>query len=171
MDRDGGPVIRELEPRDSVEAITGLLHRAYARNAKAGLFFVATHQSPEVTRKRLAEGWALVAEQEGDIVATIVLRCPRPVPYGEYAPAWPIGSLAQFAVDPRHVGTGLGRRLLERVELEARARGARELCLDTAQPASGLIVYYEALGYRIVARADWRPEVNYESWIMAKALQ
>jgi predicted N-acetyltransferase YhbS len=164
-------IIRELEPRDSVEAITALLHRAYARNAAAGLAFGATHQAPEVTRQRLSQGWALVAERDRAIVGTIVLYCPQKVPYGEYEPGWPLASFGQFAVDPELPGEGLGRKLLGRVEAEARARGAQELCLDTAQPARGLIAYYERLGYRIVARADWRPEVNYESWIMAKPLR
>jgi hypothetical protein len=44
------------------------------------------------------------------------------------------------------------------------------MMLDTAEPASGLIALYESWGYRIVGRADWRPNTNYESVLMSCAL-
>ncbi len=56
------------------------------------------------------------------------------------------------------------------VEEEARRLGAKEKCLDTAQEADHLVTYYQRLGYEIRAEADWRPTVNYKSWVMVKEL-
>jgi hypothetical protein len=42
--------------------------------------------------------------------------------------------------------------------------------LDTAAPAAHLIAWYERNGYRRVGRADWRPDVNYESVILSRRL-
>ena len=58
-------MIRELAPLDDVELLTEMLHRAYAPLAALGLRYSATHQSPEVTRRRLDKGYSLVAEVEG----------------------------------------------------------------------------------------------------------
>jgi ribosomal protein S18 acetylase RimI-like enzyme len=42
---------------------------------------------------------------------------------------------------------GIGRALMQRVEVEARARGLRLLFLDTSQGRGGATAFYEALGY------------------------
>lgn len=162
--------VRPLEPHDSVEEITDLLYRSYLRSAQAGLRFLATHQDSSVTRERLDRGRSFVAELDGRIVGVVTLHVRGEKPYGDYDPGYPIASFGQFAVDPACQGQGIGDLLLERVEEEARQAGVGELALDTAQPAAGLIAYYEARGFRIVGRADWRPGTNYESVIMAKGL-
>ena len=153
-----------------MEEIRDLLHRAYARNAAAGLRFVATHQTPAVTAERLAEGPSFLAEFEGKIVGTITVRLHIERPYGDYDPGAPLASFGQFAVDPLCRGRGLGDILLGEAQRTAKEIGCAELALDTAQPATSLIAYYEARGFRIVGRADWRPTTNYESWIMSKRL-
>lgn len=162
--------VRTLLPTDRVDAITDLLHRAYARNAAAGLRFVATHQESAVTAERLAQGYSFIAEIDEEIVGTITVRAPEKTPYGEYDPPFPIAAFGQFAVDPDRKGLGIGDALLTNAEGVALEAGCQELTLDTAQPAAELIAYYERRGFRIVGRADWRPETNYESWIMGKRL-
>ncbi len=162
--------IRRLDTNDCVEALTVLIHRAYKKNADLGFHFVATHQSSEVTRERLNSGIAFVAEQDGQIVGTITLEFPIEIPHGEYVTDRPLALFGQFAVEPGLQSQGLGRRLIETVEAEARRIGAKEICLDTAQAADHLVGYYQKLGYEIRAEADWRPEVNYKSWVMVKDL-
>ena len=134
------------------------------------IHFVASHQNTEVTRERLANGPSFIAEMEGKIVGTITLTFPIEVPHAEYVTDRLLASFGQFAVEPTLQKAGLGRRLIETVEEEAMRLGAEEICLDTAQPAAHLIAYYERLGYEIRAEADWRPEVNYKSWVMVKNL-
>lgn len=162
--------VRPLELTDSVEEITDLLHRSYLRNAQAGLRFLATHQDSSVTQERLAAGPSFVAELDGKIVGVVTLRFDIERPYGDYDPSHPIASFGQFGVDPECRGLRIGDLLLEQVERAAREAGCQELTLDTAQPATDLIVYYQRRGFMIVGQADWRPTTNYESWIMVKKL-
>jgi len=65
--------IRPYRQEDALPPITALLHAAYARLAEMGLRYTATHQSDEVTLKRLLRGFPFVAEIDGEIVATVTL--------------------------------------------------------------------------------------------------
>ncbi len=71
----------------------------------------------------------------GEVVACVSIR--------------PLGGgcvkLRQMAVEPRCQGTGLGRRLLERVERVLSRDGVREIELHARDGATG---FYERLGYR-----------------------
>ncbi|HEY4231543.1 MAG TPA: GNAT family N-acetyltransferase [Thermoanaerobaculia bacterium] len=61
------------------------------------------------------------------------------------APISPIEArIRQMAVSPAHQGKGLGRRLLDEVESDLRARGFRRLQLSARSTAVG---FYEKLGY------------------------
>jgi GNAT superfamily N-acetyltransferase len=53
--------IRRLRPSDSIADLTTLLHRAYAKQTALGLHALASHQSAEVTRKRVSKGECFVA--------------------------------------------------------------------------------------------------------------
>lgn len=77
-------------------------------------------------------------------------------------------TLSQLAVAPELKGRGLGRALHDAAVQFALQNGAETMMLDTAEPAKGLIGLYESWGYRIVGRADWRPETNYESVLMSR---
>lgn len=165
----GAVIIRPLSESDDIDEITELLHRAYRRNAEQNLHFVATHQDSDTTRERLARGKAFIAEHEGKIVGTITVSWLNE-PLGEFKPDLPTVTFNQFAVEPTLQGAKIGDRLLQQVEEEARAMGAKQICCDTAQPATGLVRYYEAHGYEIVGEVDWRPHVNYLSYVLVKAL-
>ena len=45
------------------------------------------------------------------------------------------------------------------------------MALDTAAPAEALIAMYRAWGYETVGEVDWRPQTNYLSVVMRKALR
>lgn len=162
-------IIRPLLDSDDVDAITELLHRAYRRNAEQNLHFVATHQDSTVTKERLARGVSFVAECNGRIVGTITVSWVTE-PMGEFQTNVPTVSFNQFAVDPTMQGARIGEQLLHQVEEQAKTMGAEQICCDTAQPATGLIRYYQAHGYQIVGEVDWRPHVNYLSYVLAKPL-
>lgn len=163
--------IRLLQTDDSVSELTRLLHRAYRRLAEMGLHYVATHQSEDITRRRLAGGECYVAlDDRNAIVGTILFKdasATRGCPYYE-RPG--VASFHQFAVDPQRQGEGIGDALLKRVESRARETKAAEITLDTADSAHQLIAFYEKRGYRVVARADWE-ETNYQSVVMAKRIK
>ncbi|MBC8134880.1 MAG: hypothetical protein H8F28_03220 [Fibrella sp.] len=64
--------------RDDLEAITRLLHRAYAPLKEQGMWFVASVQDVEATRSRLASGFAFVAVDDttGSVLGTITVYSP-----------------------------------------------------------------------------------------------
>jgi ribosomal protein S18 acetylase RimI-like enzyme len=160
---------RTWQPTDSLPAITALLHAAYAPLARQGMRFHASHQGDDVTLERLSSGHPLVALLEGEIVATITRYGPdaaSPCAWFRHAD---VHSLGQFAVRPDLQGLGLGRRMYDLAESEAREHGCRRLALDTAEPATQLIAWYERLGFRIVDHAQW-DVTNYRSVVMIKEL-
>lgn len=83
----------------------------------------------------LAEGEPLmiVAEQDGDIVGGVLGRV-----HDGSAGVHIVG----FAESVR--GTGLARRVMQTIEVEAMALGARQITLGSVRAARG---FYEALGY------------------------
>lgn len=65
------PYIRLFEPSDSIEAITLLLHRAYAPLGGMDLNYTAVDQSPNVTANRIRRGTCCVATDDSNFVGTI----------------------------------------------------------------------------------------------------
>jgi GNAT superfamily N-acetyltransferase len=163
------PTIRTLDAADDLEALTRLLHRAYADLAARGLRYTATYQDVAITRRRIAGGEALVAEMDGVIVGTVTWYPPGSSDDGWYAQPG-VAAFGQFGVEPHLRGTGIGRALIAEVERRARAAGAHELACDTAQPATDLIAMYERWGFRVVGTTDYRPTTNYLSVVLSKTL-
>src|SRR5688572_32268503 len=92
--------VGRLGPDDSLQELTDLLHRAYARLADMGLRFVATHQSVDVTRKRAAEGECYVGTAGGRMVATVTFRPAKSTFGSPWLDRPDVCSFQQFAVDP-----------------------------------------------------------------------
>jgi GNAT superfamily N-acetyltransferase len=162
--------IRLIEDSDSRDEITAMLHRAYQEHAEAGQHFMASHQSADVTERRIQAGETYVLLEDSQILGVVTLKWRETEFYGEYKTVRKSASFGQFAVDTSHRRRGLGQLLLEHIEARAKECGCEELLLDTSQAATGLIAYYQKRGFRIVAEADWRPDVNYKSFILAKSL-
>ncbi len=162
--------VRLLAEGDSLEALTALLHRAYAELGAMGFRYKAVEQSVDVTRDRISQGECYVAVSERDIVGTAVLLPPswRPAHCEWYARA-DVAVLSQFAVEPRLQRRGLGSWLIAYVEKRAAALGAAELAADTAEDATYLVGLYERRGYRRVGTAQWG-HTNYRSILLSKRL-
>ena len=161
--------IRSLQPTDSLEELTSLLHGAYGRLARMGLRYMATNQTEVVTRERIAEGTCLIAVLGTKICGTILFRRPEQTGGCNWYDRPDVASLGQFAVDPSIQARGLGLRLLKTVEGMAAAGGASEIALDTAEPATHLVDWYSRLDYRFVEYAQWS-HTNYRSVILSKTL-
>lgn len=164
--------IRSLAARDSLEALTQLLHRAYAPQAEQGRNYPAATQSVAQTQQRLAEGQCFVAERQGRIVGTVTVCGPhelRTASSGAGMPAFRDRDTAHFhqlAVAPEFQRQGVGRRLVAACEQWARQHGYRRLALDTAEPATAL---YRSLGYVDVARVQHEGR-SFRSVVMEKPL-
>jgi len=161
--------IRPLLPSDPIPELTALLHRAYARLAAMGLRYMATHQSDEVTRDRAASGECHVALLGGAIVGTILFRTAARTSGSPWLDREEVASLGQFAVSPDIQAQGLGARLMAVAERRAAETGAREIALDTAEPAAHLVAWYARRGYRPIEHAQWA-HTNYRSVIMSRAV-
>ena len=167
--------LRPLAATDSLEALTALLHRAYARLAAMGLNFTAVDQSVETTQRRVESGQCFVAEAAGDIVGTVTV-CeaydPNREPWARATPWFyrrDVAHLHQLAVDPGAQGQGLGARLVAACEAWAQERGRSAVALDTAVPAAHLRQRYARLGYTDVDEVQW-PGKRYRTVVMRKAL-
>lgn len=160
--------IRLLQPTDSLEELTALLHRAYKRLADMGFNYTATNQSVEKTRERVEDNECFVAIAEGRIVGTGLL-----IPHQLDTPDWanqPGRCYAgQLAVDPDYRHKGLGAALMGRIVDRARELGFKEIGGDTSEGADYLIKFYTGLGWKIVGHQQW-PGKTYRSVILAKQL-
>jgi GNAT superfamily N-acetyltransferase len=161
--------IRDIEPGDSLEELTELLHRAYAQLGELGLNYTAVDQSSTTTLERINAGRCFVAALNGCVVGTIVVEPTVEDPACPYFAKRGVASAHQFAVSPQHQRTGIGARLLEHAESWARDHGYSELALDTAEPAHHLIELYSRHGYKHVGWVQWKGK-RYRSIIMAKEL-
>jgi GNAT superfamily N-acetyltransferase/ketosteroid isomerase-like protein len=168
--------IRPLDAtRDAMDAITSLLHRAYASLAAMGLNYTAVDQSEQTTAKRFAGGQGFVAEQDGTIVGTVVVRGALDADAHPDARvcAWylrrDLAHLHQLGVEPALQGQGVGTALIAACEQWARDRGFNAIALDTAMPATHLRQRYAALGYAEVGDVQWSGK-RYRTAIMVKPL-
>lgn len=162
--------VRHLRPDDSLEELTGLLHRAYRQLAEMGLKYLATHQDVETTRRRCSGGVCFVAEHEGRIIGTITYNPPGSDKGSPFMRQPGVGHVQQMGVEPELQGHGVATALMKHAEEYAREQGAVELSLDTAVPAAHLIAWYERLGYRFIEYVEWEV-TNYRSVVMSKLLQ
>ena len=161
--------IRLLEPGDSLEELTALLHRAYEALGAMGLNYTAVDQPVERTRKRTSDGLCYVAVEGGRIVGTATFGLAEEMADPpEYARPG-MACFQQFAVEPALQGTGLGSRLLRLAEERARELGATEIALDTAEGATHLVRYYEARGYALAGHVQFRGK-TYRSVVLSKRL-
>jgi GNAT superfamily N-acetyltransferase len=163
------PTIRPLQAGADYEALTGLLHRAYASLAAMGFRYTATYQSIETTRHRCESGTCLVAEIDGVIVGTVTFYDARQTEHSEWYDRPEVASFGQFGVEPALQGLGIGALLMDEVERLAAESGAKEIACDTAEGATHLIRSYEKRGYRIVGTVDWGA-TNYLSVILSKEI-
>lgn len=160
---------RFLSETDDIESITELLHRAYAPLARAGMRYVASRQSADTTRRRMAKGDTILAVAEKTIIGTITLAHASATGGSPFYDRAEVASVGQFAVEPEYHGSGVGSMLLRLVEALAIARGVGELALDTSEHAEHLIGFYTSRGYRFIEFTRW-PDVNYRSMVFGKSV-
>ena len=97
-----------------------------------------------------------VAERDGAIVGVLVLEWSGAEPFVD-----------NVAVDPGVAGSGVGRRLLELAEAEARRKGHGAITLSTNERMADNLAWYERLGY---VAYDRRTVGVYQRVFMRKTL-
>lgn len=171
------PTIRLLQSTDSLDALTAVLHAAYASLAAQGWNFTAVDQSVEVTRQRLEGAACFVATQADQLIGTVAVRGPKDPASTYIADAPPAlytcpdtAILSQLAVHPQARGQGVGEALINAAEAWARAQGFGFIALDTAEPAAALRARYARRGYAEAGGVQWAGK-TYASVLMRKALR
>lgn len=159
--------IRRLQPGDSLDDLTALLHRAFAPLGRRGLNCQSVDQTTATTRQRIERGDCFVAIADRAIVGTITLQVPDPSSAIRHYRAPDVASVHQFAVDPGYQGAGIGHALLQVAATWARARQYAALALDTPAPAGELRDYYGRQGFKLVGLVQLAGR-GYESALMAK---
>ena len=100
--------------------------------------FLDTVLAPDTVKKRLQGMVVLLALQEdGDVIGTISCKV-------EHAG---LGHLRGMAVRPEWQGSGVGAELLARAEEELRNSGCSTITLDTTQPLTRAVRFYEKHGF------------------------
>ena len=169
-DRPTHVTYRRLGADDNLDAITRLLHAAYAPLAAAGMRYVASHQDVATTRRRVAKGETFVAVRDEAVIGIITLAEAHATHGSPFYDRPDVASFGQFAVLPAVQRQGIGSRLMDIVEARAREKGVVELALDTSEHAEALIAMYTKRGYRFIEYSKW-DIVNYRSVILSKRLR
>lgn len=154
-----------------IEELTIVLNRAYKQLADMGLKYVASHQDSSITYERIEHAYCLVAIEENKIVGTISFYPPGSKKACDWYKKEGIAVIGQFGILPEYQGTGLGKKLLDEIELYgSKQKEVIEIALDTAEKADHLIGMYASRGYKFVEYADW-DMTNYRSVIMSKKIK
>jgi len=164
-----GIAIRRFQSSDSFEELTSLLRRAFVPLGRRGLNCTCVDQTVDVTRQRVGLGDCFVAVADRKAVGTITLHdVDRASPVNWYRNPV-VASIHQFAVDPIHQGTGVGRALLRMAEDWARCRRYVQLALDTPEPAEHLRAFYGRRGF-MQAETIRLEGKSYFSVVLSKSL-
>jgi GNAT superfamily N-acetyltransferase len=161
--------IRPLQLTDSVDAITELLHRAYAPLGAMGLNFTGVDQTRQETERRIGRGVCALALVDERLIGTILVVGGKPVAGCRWYSEPHVARAHQFAVDPEFQRRGIGGSLMEWAEQWAHRHGYLELAIDTAEPAEHLVAFYSQRGFRFIEFAQWAGK-RYRSVILSKSL-
>lgn len=150
----------ELLIRKAVQADTAvfaaILHDAQAWLVEHGTAqWVPGAHDPNVITQIIADGTGYVVEHEEQIIATC--RLTRALP-----PHWQnafenVGYLGTLNVARESMGYGIGAAVIRWAEVEMRAQGKTEACLDCYASNATLSAYYERLGYQAVGEVETYP--------------
>jgi ribosomal protein S18 acetylase RimI-like enzyme len=119
--------------------------------------------SKELIEKYLKSSLIFVAEQNKEIIGTVVLQ----------SLSESIAEIKNIAVLPEQQGQGIGTYLIENIITVANREGFKSILIGTANSSIGQIYLYQKLGFEITEIRnnffiDNYPEPIYENGIQAK---
>jgi GNAT superfamily N-acetyltransferase len=109
----------------------------------------STEAIPERLSRLMATGWAtaLVAENEGEVLG---LATGHVLPVLHHTGL--IARLTTLVVAESARGRGVGKQLVEAIEVWGRERGCQRIAVTTALHRDGAHAFYERLGYKHTGR-------------------
>lgn len=161
--------IRFLEPHDSIEALTALIHRAYAPYVALGINNTGVDQSAEVTAQRALAGVCFLACDGDNVIGTMSMRGPFQRSQCTHLTQPHVAFQSQLAVEPGWQGKGIAGALFRAGADCARKDGFEELACDVAAPLRWLVEWHERQGFRRIDELTW-PGKSYRSVVMTRKL-
>lgn len=140
-----GLTIRDARPQDARPLARLIGQLGYPTSAEAvsqRLELLATSEADRL----------IVADLDGQVVGLASLHVSLSVEYDK-----PAAKLSAIVVDHEHRRLGIGERLVETMELEARARDCCLIFLTTAERRSDAHAFYRRIGFEETGRrfAKW----------------
>ena len=126
---------------EDIEQIISITERAFAtykEQAKTQYDLPALNETRETLEEDIKNKLVLVASINGKIVGSV-----RVAITGE------IGYLSRFAVNPEYQNLGIGRALMNLVDINMKVHGVKQLQLHTASKIKGLVRFYYGRGFYI----------------------
>jgi GNAT superfamily N-acetyltransferase len=156
---------------DSIEELTQLLNKSYKTLADMGLKYVAATQDSSITLRRITNAYkCFIGIYKDRIISTISLYSPKPSDNSSWYNKEFVAKIGQFAVQSELQKYGIGSKMMDIVEAEARdIENVREIALDTAETAYHLIDFYKRKGYKYIETISW-DMTNYNSVVLSKLL-
>jgi GNAT superfamily N-acetyltransferase len=134
-----GLTIRDARPDDAA-AVADLL-------GQLGSATEALAVERRLERLRIVGDRVVVAEVDGAVAGLAHLQVGPTIEYER-----PAAKLAALVVDEPRRGQGVGRALVEAIELEARSRGCELLYLTTSERRDDAHAFYERMGLEHTGR-------------------
>lgn len=103
-----------------------------------------------------------VAERNGEVVGFVIA-----IPDEDEVTMF---HLYRIYVHPAHWDVGIGTRLLERLETEARSRGAKRLRLSVIEPNKTAIAFYESKDFERIGDC-WDEQFDVQRYVYSKELR
>lgn len=140
---DRGAAIRQASAAD-LPAIRELTRTAYARYRERMDVVPAPVRNDYEAEAAAGQIWVLGMDGAAPAIAGLIVLAED----GDSL------LIENVAVSPDAQGTGLGRRLMEFAELQARSRGLSRMTLYTNEVMTENLAIYAHLGYRETSRAE-----------------
>jgi ribosomal protein S18 acetylase RimI-like enzyme len=152
-------VIRQAEDNDAV-GVTAVIHAAFEPYRGRLVPDSSAHaETVDTVRGKMANGGAVLAEQDGRLVAATLFEREGDALY-----------IGRLAVLPEARRNGLAPRLVEAVEAIARERGIRRLTLGVRLALDDNIRLFTRLGFRETGRTSHPGFTEHTSMDMEKRL-
>ncbi|MFM1650732.1 GNAT family N-acetyltransferase [Brevibacillus sp. B_LB10_24] len=95
--------------------------------------------SPEFVEDYVSRGECFIAEADGQAIGVYVLLPTRPGTV----------ELVNIAVDEKHQGKGIGKRLVAHAIQQAKSKGYRTIEVGTGNSSIGQLALYQKCGFRM----------------------
>jgi ribosomal protein S18 acetylase RimI-like enzyme len=119
--------------------------------------FLDAERARMTIERRFDEGEVFLGSLDGVAVATITLQWEDAF-WGDLGKDPAVGYIHTMAVSRDHAGRGLGRELLDWTAAYFAKAGRTKVRLDCIEENFRLCRFYDAAGYRTIARKDWEGE-------------